>query len=83
MHDSLRKAPRVVTFFEPSRFQQPVSDTQLHVIKAGSGPPVLCLAGALGTAQTDFGPQIEALSERFTVIAFDPRGVSSLESDWA
>jgi valacyclovir hydrolase len=51
-----------------------VADTQLHVVTAGSGPPVLLLPGALGTAETDFGPQIAALSKRYTVVSFDPRG---------
>ena len=71
---ALEKTPRVVTFMEPERFQQRVGDTKLHVVTAGSGPPVLCLPGALGTAETDFGPQIEALSKHYTVVCFDPRG---------
>ncbi|XP_031559962.1 valacyclovir hydrolase-like isoform X2 [Actinia tenebrosa] len=35
---------------------------------------VLCLPGALGTTQSDFGPQLKGLSNEFTVVAFDPRG---------
>jgi len=34
----------------------------------------LTIIGLLGTAETDFSPQIKALSEHYTVIAFDPRG---------
>ena len=49
----------------------------LHVRTGGveGGLPVLCMPGALGTAQTDFGPQLSGgLGEDFTVVSFDPRG---------
>ena len=58
-----------------------VNKTTLHVesSKATENPtyPVLCLPGALGTAVTDFGPQLTQLPElnpAVEVIAFDPRG---------
>ena len=38
------------------------------------GLPLLCLCGALGTAETDFGPQLAGLSDERTVVSFDPRG---------
>jgi 3-oxoadipate enol-lactonase len=39
----------------------------------GSGEPVLLIHG-LGSSTRDWAPQIEALSQRFTVVAFDVRG---------
>eukprot|EP00936_MAST-01D_sp_MAST-1D-sp1_P002663 g2663.t1 len=36
--------------------------------------PLLCLCGALGTAETDFAPQLAGLSSRREVLSFDPRG---------
>ena len=42
---------------------------------AGASPHVLlCIPGALGSTRSDFGPQLENLSNDFTVVAFDPRG---------
>lgn len=35
---------------------------------------VLCLPGALGTTRTDFGYQLNGMSEEFTMVSFDPRG---------
>ena len=32
------------------------------------------MPGALGSTQSDFGPQLKGLSDDFTVVAFDPRG---------
>jgi len=57
-----------------------VTEARLHVVSCGSGPPVICLPGALGTAQTDFGPQLRALSKQHTVISFDPRGYGDSRS---
>merc|ERR1712137_150821 len=50
-------------------------DTVLHYTVAGeSDAVVLCIPGALGTARTDFGPQLDGLSDSYTVVSFDPRG---------
>ena len=39
-----------------------VEDKKIHVVKAGAGPhPLLLLPGALGSALTDFKPQLEGL----------------------
>lgn len=38
------------------------------------GVPVICMPGALGTAETDFFAQFPGLSHRHRVISFDPRG---------
>jgi valacyclovir hydrolase len=46
----------------------------LHYEDRGSGPALLLLPGALGSGRTDFGPQLEAFSDAFRVIAPDPRG---------
>jgi valacyclovir hydrolase len=38
--------------------------------------PVVCLAGALGTAQTDFSAQLKGgLGDDFQIVALDPRGL--------
>jgi len=50
---------------------------QLHVVTSGdigAGVPVLCLCGAMGTAETDFAAQLDGLSHRHGVVSFDPRG---------
>ena len=52
-----------------------VNGVDLHYEVAGEGSRVvLCMPGALGTTQSDFGPQLKGLSKDFTVVAFDPRG---------
>ena len=39
-----------------------VEDKKIHVVKKGNGPqPLLLLPGALGSALTDFKPQLEGL----------------------
>ena len=52
-----------------------VNGVEIHYEVAGqSTHVVLCLPGALGSTQSDFGPQLKGLRDEFTVIAFDPRG---------
>lgn len=52
-----------------------VNGVNIHYEVAGEGSHVvLCIPGALGSTQTDFGPQLKGLKDDFTVIAFDPRG---------
>uniref|UniRef100_A0A4W5QF83 Biphenyl hydrolase like n=1 Tax=Hucho hucho TaxID=62062 RepID=A0A4W5QF83_9TELE len=53
-----------------------VNGVDLFYQQTGKGDhAVLLLPGALGSAQTDFGPQLKSLSkDRFTVIGWDPRG---------
>ncbi|XP_028409790.1 valacyclovir hydrolase-like [Dendronephthya gigantea] len=52
-----------------------VNDVELYYEKVGQGSKVLlCLPGAMGSTRTDFGPQLDQLKEKFTVVAFDPRG---------
>jgi valacyclovir hydrolase len=47
----------------------------LYYEDRGQGQPLLLIPGALGTAQSDFGPQLEALpSESLRIIVPDPRG---------
>jgi len=45
--------------------------------KGASGLPLLCMPGAMGTAETDFKPQLENLSDAMQVVSFDPRGYGS------
>ncbi|XP_036438174.1 valacyclovir hydrolase [Colossoma macropomum] len=53
-----------------------VNGVELFYQQTGQGDhSVLLLPGALGSGQTDFGPQLEKLDKRrFTVVAWDPRG---------
>ena len=51
-----------------------VRGARLYYEERGDGRPLLCLAGALGTGASDFGPQLEGLSDEWRVIAPDPRG---------
>ncbi|KAL1254205.1 hypothetical protein QQF64_016434 [Cirrhinus molitorella] len=53
-----------------------VNGVNLHYQRTGEGNhTVLLLPGALGSAQTDFAPQLEKVDKQcFTLVAFDPRG---------
>lgn len=52
-----------------------VRGVRLYYEDRGQGQPLLLIAGALGTGQSDFGPQLDALpAEGLRVIAPDPRG---------
>ena len=55
-----------------------VNGVQLYYERRGAGPhPVLCIPGALGTAVSDFAPQLEYFGRKdsgYTVVAYDPRG---------
>lgn len=53
-----------------------VKGQSVNVVISGEGPhPLLLMPGALGTAETDFGPQIQGLNKSsFTVIGWDPPG---------
>ena len=53
-----------------------VNDKKIHFVRRGSGEhPLLFMPGALGTALTDFDPQIEGFSgSAFTIIGWDPPG---------
>lgn len=55
---------------------------KLHYERSGSGSHVvLCMPGALGSAATDFGPQLKYFGEErgdlYTCVSFDPRGYGS------
>jgi pimeloyl-ACP methyl ester carboxylesterase len=49
-------------------------DTSIHYEVDGSGPPVLLIQG-VGAIGACWGPQVEGLRDRFTLCAFDNRGV--------
>lgn len=54
-----------------------VNGRKLYVVTSGNiagGIPVLCMPGAMGTAETDFAYQLDGLSHRHGVVSFDPRG---------
>ena len=68
----LQQSPRYMSTIS-SKIQ--VNGVEIHYEVAGqSNHVVLCLPGALGSTQSDFGPQLKELEDEFTVIAFDPRG---------
>ena len=39
-----------------------------------AGLPLICMPGAMGTADSDFGPQLRDLADKLQVVSFDPRG---------
>jgi len=55
-----------------------VNGRRLHVVTngnvSGTTMPVICLPGAMGTAETDFQLQLEGLAHKHGVVSFDPRG---------
>eukprot|EP01062_Namystynia_karyoxenos_P063083 TRINITY_DN55906_c0_g1_i1.p2 TRINITY_DN55906_c0_g1~~TRINITY_DN55906_c0_g1_i1.p2 ORF type:complete len:292 (+),score=86.21 TRINITY_DN55906_c0_g1_i1:83-958(+) len=52
-----------------------VNGVELLCARNGSGgPAVLCMPGALGTAATDFAPQLTGFDDSYQVVSFDPRG---------
>jgi len=53
-----------------------VEDKRIHFVQRGTGPhPLLLMPGALGTALSDFTPQIENFDPiSFTIIGWDPPG---------
>lgn len=52
-----------------------INNVELYYEKVGDGRKVLlCLPGALGSTRSDFGPQLDALTKDFTLVAIDPRG---------
>ena len=54
-----------------------VNGAELHYESQGSGNHVLlCIPGEMGTARSDFSPQIDYFGSRddFRIVAFDPRG---------
>lgn len=51
-----------------------VNGVCFHYIDVGKGVPLLLLGGTLGSAEIDFGPQIEAFRHDWRVIAPDRRG---------
>ena len=54
-----------------------VNGVELHYESRGSGSQVvLCIPGALGTARSDFPPQMDYFGSRenFRIVAFDPCG---------
>jgi pimeloyl-ACP methyl ester carboxylesterase len=46
---------------------------RMHVAEIGDGPPLVLLHGAFGDSR-DWRPQLEALSDEFTVVAWDAPG---------
>jgi pimeloyl-ACP methyl ester carboxylesterase len=43
--------------------------------QAGGGPPLVLLHGYLGDSRGTWGPQLDELSDEFTVVAWDAPGV--------
>jgi len=53
-----------------------LDDVTLAYSVAGSGPAVLCIQG-VGVAGSGWGPQVEALAQRYRVLTFDNRGAGA------
>lgn len=55
-----------------------VNGVQLHYEMKGTGAhPIVCIPGAMGTAQSDFKPQLDYFGREgsgYTVVSFDPCG---------
>ena len=55
-----------------------VNGVELNYQVRGDGPhPLICIPGALGTIESDFGPQLDYFGREgsgFKIVAFDPRG---------
>ena len=51
----------------------------LHYARTGQGPPVLLIQG-VGAVGNAWRPQIEALSDRYTLVSFDNRGIGEARS---
>ena len=52
-----------------------VRGVKLYYEDCGQGQPLVLIPGALGTGQSDFGPQLEQLPAKgIRVMSFDPRG---------
>jgi len=53
-----------------------VNGVGLHVVTSGAAPKpaLLCMPGGLGTAETDYLPQLRDLADTFQVVSYDPRG---------
>ena len=58
-----------------------VRGVKLYYEDCGQGQPLVLIPGALGTGQSDFGPQLEQLPAKgIRVISFDPRGLWQVPS---
>ena len=45
-----------------------------YCANGSKGLPILCMPGAMGTADTDFTPQLRDLADTMQVVSYDPRG---------
>ena len=68
------QAARCRASHRPGPARRRAGDAELWVDRRGEGPDVLLIAG-LGDAAEAWQPQLEGLSDRYSVIAFDNRGV--------
>jgi len=48
-------------------------DIETHYVRRGEGPPIVFIHG-MAMSATEWEPQMEALSDEFTTIAYDVRG---------
>lgn len=80
LHQDLQYHPLIIRAISSSPSEQKilVRDSNINYVRSGSGQKaVLLMPGALGSAWTDFRPQIEKLPEileNSTIYAWDPPG---------
>lgn len=76
-----RLMPRIARSLHTERKVQIQGTGDLHIVECGSGSrSLLLMPGALGSAWTDFRPQIEQLPKLLpdhTIIAWDPQAMES------
>ena len=51
-----------------------VAGLRIAYEQAGEGPPLVLLHGYVGDARSTWGPQLDGLSDAFTVVAWDGPG---------
>jgi pimeloyl-ACP methyl ester carboxylesterase len=54
-----------------------VGDVRIAYVRAGQGPPVVLLGGFVGDATATWRHQIDALSDSYTVVAWDTPGLGA------
>ena len=65
---------RMCTSVGTSGYQMVNGANIFYRANGSAGLPILCMPGAMGTADTDFAPQLRDLADTMQVVSYDPRG---------